>query len=236
MVEIQNEPDVFKPEDELSPEEIEECKQLAQEELKYNEAYDMELNLMKDDNRVPNQEWAVVSFVGPQMPQKCKTFGMKLMGCFESQQDARDYCARLTKIDDTFDKYVVEMYSWLALPPDPDLIKDQVHADEKLNELIVGHKEAQEEAKQMYNKRKDKLMTNPDLNKIKNERGEIDERIPEGPESEKKVIDDFIKGPDASELPQPSFGTDPDKISNPSELFDSMLGDNNIKTSSQLDT
>jgi len=49
------------------------------------------------------------------------------------------------------------MYSWLLLPPDPELIK-QEHIDKKLNEIISGHRESQLKAKMHFEERKNELM------------------------------------------------------------------------------
>tara|TARA_A100001015_G_scaffold298043_1_gene380266 strand:- start:670 stop:1320 length:651 start_codon:yes stop_codon:yes gene_type:complete len=62
-------------------------------------------------------------------------------------------------MDSMFDIYVVEMYSWLLLPPDISLI-EQKHIDEKLNEIISGHKESQLKAKEYFNERKRELIDN----------------------------------------------------------------------------
>ena len=94
----------------------------------------------KDTMPLPGQNYALISVISPQSTQKCKNVCIKIKGTFDKLEDAQKHAETLQKIDPTFDIYVVEMYSWLLLPPDPELI-EQVHVDNKLNEIIGGHRE-----------------------------------------------------------------------------------------------
>jgi hypothetical protein len=40
----------------------------------------------------------------------------------------------------TFDIYVVDMYKWLLIPPDPLKIEDVHYQNEKLEEIMSGYK------------------------------------------------------------------------------------------------
>ena len=46
------------------------------------------------------------------------------------------------------------MYNWLPIPPNIDDIENHEHQEERLNELVKGHKEQQLLAKQFFEQRK----------------------------------------------------------------------------------
>ena len=68
------------------------------------------------------------------------------------------HAKRLQKEDSTFDIYVVDMYKWLLIPPDPTKIEDVHYTNEKLEEIMIGYKDNQAEATRMFNERKRDMM------------------------------------------------------------------------------
>ena len=122
-------------------------------------------NVDKDTTTVPGQKYALISIVAPQSNQKSDNCCLKIKGVFANIEDANKHAEMLQKIDDTFDIYVVEMYSWLLIPPDPELL-EQKHVDSKLNEIIGGHRESQLKSKMYFEERKRELLENI---KIENE-------------------------------------------------------------------
>jgi len=110
--------------------------------------------LEQDYTTVPGQIYACLSVVGPEAPQKNDKFGIKIRGAFNSRDEAAAHAKRLQKEDSTFDIYVVDMYKWLLIPPDPLQIEDAHYADEKLEELMAGYKENQAQAAAMFAERK----------------------------------------------------------------------------------
>ena len=119
-------------------------------------------NVDKDTMPLPGQNYALISVISPQSTQKCNNLCLKIKGTFDKLEEAQKHAETLQKIDPTFDIYVVEMYSWLLLPPDPELI-EQVHVDNKLNEIIGGHRESQLKSKMFFEERKRELMENIDI-------------------------------------------------------------------------
>jgi hypothetical protein len=99
-----------------------------------------------------------LSVVGPEAPQKNDKFGIKIRGCFASRSEAADHAKRLQKEDATFDIYVVDMYKWLLIPPDPTKIEDAHFANEKLEEIMQGYRENQAQATKMFEERKADMM------------------------------------------------------------------------------
>lgn len=116
------------------------------------------MSLEQDYTTVPGQLYACLSVVGPEAPQKCDKFGIKIRGAFASRDEAASHAKRLQKEDSTFDIYVVDMYKWLLIPPDPTKIEDVHYTNEKLEEIMSGYRENQAEAARLFNERKRDMM------------------------------------------------------------------------------
>ena len=116
--------------------------------------------LTTDPITVPGQKYALVSFVSPTGNQKADKLAMKIRGCFQTLEEAREHAKHLSQMDNSFDVYVVEMYNWLAIPPNPDEIQDQEHQDKWLNDFVKGHKEEQMKAKKHFEERKQEMLEN----------------------------------------------------------------------------
>lgn len=123
------------------------------------------MSLEQDYTTVPGQLYACLSVVGPEAPQKNDKFGIKIRGAFANREEAANHAKRLQKEDATFDIYVVDMYKWLLIPPDPSKIEDSHYTNEKLEELMTGYRENQAMAAKMFNERK------ADMQKIKSSDG-----------------------------------------------------------------
>jgi len=115
------------------------------------------MSLTQDYTTVPGQIFACLSVVGPEAPQKNEKFGIKIRGAFANRDEAANHAKRLQKEDPTFDIYVVDMYKWLLIPPDPTAIEDTHYTNDKLEEIMVGYKENQAQAARLFQERKDAL-------------------------------------------------------------------------------
>ena len=118
------------------------------------------MSLETDYTTVPGQIYACLSVIGPEAPQKNDKFGIKIRGAFATRDEAANHAKRLQKEDPTFDIYVVDMYKWLLIPPDPTKIEDVHYTNEKLEEIMTGYKENQSQAARMFNERKEAMMKN----------------------------------------------------------------------------
>lgn len=116
------------------------------------------MSLEQDYTTVPGQLFACLSIVGPECPQKTDKFGIKIRGCFSTRDEAASHAKRLQKEDSTFDIYVVDMYKWLLIPPDPTLIEDAHYTNEKLEEIMTKYRENQSMAAKMFEERKRDMM------------------------------------------------------------------------------
>ena len=118
-------------------------------------------SLEQDYTVVPGQVFACLSVVGPECPQKTDKFGIKIRGCFATNAEAAAHAKRLQKEDATFDIYVVDMYKWLLIPPDPAKIEDTHYNEDKLEEMMQQYKENQSQGKKMFEDRKRDMAAKP---------------------------------------------------------------------------
>jgi len=114
--------------------------------------------LEQDYTTVPGQLFACLSIVGPDCPQKTDKFGIKIRGTFATRDEAANHAKRLQREDATFDIYVVDMYKWLLIPPDPASIEDAHYTNEKLEEIMTKYRENQAQAARMFEERKRDMM------------------------------------------------------------------------------
>lgn len=112
------------------------------------------MSLEQDYTTVPGQAFACLSIIGPEAPQRNDKFGIKIRGAFATRDEAANHAKRLQKEDPTFDIYVVDLYKWLLIPPDPTKIEDVHYTNDKLEEIMSGYKENQAQAARMFNERK----------------------------------------------------------------------------------
>lgn len=116
------------------------------------------MSLTRDSITVPGQRWACISVIGPECPQKHDKFGLKIRGCFDSEEEAAKHAKKLQAEDATFDIYVSEMYQWLLIPPDPTKIEDVTYTNDKLQEIMEGYKTNQAMAARHFEERKRDMM------------------------------------------------------------------------------
>ena len=157
------------------------------------------MSLEQDYTTVPGQLFACLSVVGPECPQKNDQFGIKIRGAFNSRDEAASHAKRLQKEDATFDIYVVDMYKWLLIPPDPAKIEDAHYTNEKLEELMSGYKENQAQAAKMFNERKRDMMESATYNKPGDENSRFYTKPDEAPISHPAEVIERLKSetPDA---------------------------------------
>jgi hypothetical protein len=110
---------------------------------------------------VPGQNYALISIVGPECPQKNDKFGVKIYGAFPTKEDASNHAKELHRICGDFDIYVVDLYQWLLIPPDRNAIDDVHYQEDKLEEIMSKYKESQRAAAAMFEKRKKDMSEKP---------------------------------------------------------------------------
>ena len=118
-------------------------------------------HLEEDLIQIPSQRFALISIVSPQSNQQYNSCALKIRGVFATEDEGRRHADKLSKMDSTFDVFLVDMYKWLPIPPDADKIDDQVYQEQMLNDIIQGHKEQQMLVKQHFEERKIESMSMP---------------------------------------------------------------------------
>ena len=228
---IENDP-LFKPISDEKKKVIDEAVERQIRSLSLDE------NVDKDTEKVSGQNYALISVVSPQGGQKSENICLKIKGVFNTLEDANKHAEMLQKIDSTFDIYVVEMYSWLLVPPDPTLI-EQKHVDSKLNEIIGGHRESQLKAKMYFEERKRELIEN--IN-IENDRRKEENEKMNGEESGVVDVTDDVQAEAPSSEPVgvsaessvnitdngnecPNSGPSTEESVTPSELMEAMVNE-----------
>ena len=120
------------------------------------------LTLEPDYITVPNQRYALVSFVGPEdslCTQKSNRLAMKIRGVFATQEEAKAFVNRIRRSGDNLvDIFLMEIGQWGVIPPDPMGVENQEYQEQFLQELMAGYAESQRSAKEVFSDRKAKVM------------------------------------------------------------------------------
>lgn len=103
-----------------------------------------------DYTKVNGQNYALISIVSPTSNQKHDKCAIKIKGCFDTMDNAKVWAKKLQQEDDSFDIFVVDMYSWLLIPPELEKINDVNYRDEMLHSIIAGREEEQRKAQSMF--------------------------------------------------------------------------------------
>jgi len=118
------------------------------------------LALEPDYIQIPGQNFALVSFVGPEYcRQKSGQFAMKIRGVFATEEEGKQYVKRLQRSgDNVVDIFLVSLYNWVPIPPNPMEVQSQEYQEQFLQDLMSGYAESQRSAKEIFNERKQKVM------------------------------------------------------------------------------
>lgn len=119
----------------------------------------MSLRLEPDQIQVPGQRYALVSFVGPECPQRHERLAMKLRGVFATLEEAGAHARKIQRSGDNIvDIITLEMYNWAVVPPPLAEIEKHEYQEEFLQNLMEGYAASQAQAKQFFEERKQKVM------------------------------------------------------------------------------
>jgi hypothetical protein len=105
--------------------------------------------------RVPNQQYALVSFVAPRAAQRAPMSGFRIYGTFATLEEARAHAEQAARVDEGFDIYVAEMYRWCPWYPDPLDVQEPVYSDPQLDAMLREHRRAQADAQRAFDERLD---------------------------------------------------------------------------------
>jgi len=163
-------PTHFDPEDKLHKHEEIDCLKKATNLInsEFGDEEFCKILLAKEEEgvRVDKQNWALVSFTGKNCKQRTDNDGIIFWGIFDKiDNDLKRHAQSLS--ESNMDIQVMELYTWIAIPPNPEYMKSiEVH-EKYLLDVLKRHKLVYQFDKERFNYRKDKLRNNPDMNQFR---------------------------------------------------------------------
>jgi len=141
--------------DELTPEDYASAVEEARKNLLERDDFNVDKNLERDLLTVPDQNFCVVTWVGPTFRAKTDVCGFRIMGAFKTLDNAKKYAQRIHRADPTYDTGIMEMNLWCFGYPDiSDSEMTAQQLDQILNQFVIAHKTQLEESKQLFEVRK----------------------------------------------------------------------------------
>jgi chromosome segregation ATPase len=116
------------------------------------------IDYLFEDPEVPHQKFALVSIVGPHMPQECDVWGLKVRGVADTIDKAKAMTQKLMRIDNDYDIYTVEVGKFFPLAIEPNQVGNIEYQNDQLNALVKSYLENREIANQEWNKRKNEMI------------------------------------------------------------------------------
>jgi hypothetical protein len=116
------------------------------------------IDYLFEDPPITGQNYALVSIVGPHMPQKCNVWGLKIRGVYNTIDQAKIQTQKLMNVDNNYDIYTVEVGKFFPLEVEPIELQDVEYQNTQLNNLIKGYLENRETANQQWHARKNEMM------------------------------------------------------------------------------
>jgi hypothetical protein len=115
------------------------------------------IDRLTEDQPIPGQLWACISFLSPEGIRNCKVRGLKIRGVYGTKEEADKRAAFLQNEDGDFHVFVGEVGKWLPWDPDPSSAEDQVYKEEELQKLMESYQKNRERVKELEKERKDEL-------------------------------------------------------------------------------
>ena len=116
------------------------------------------IDYLFEDPPISNQQYALVSIVGPNMKQKCDVWGLKIRGTAENLDRARSLSQKILKIDNNYDIYTVEVGKFFPLQVEPHDIGNVEYQNEQLNLLVKNYLQNKETASDFWHQRKNEMI------------------------------------------------------------------------------
>lgn len=117
-----------------------------------------QIDVLFEDPKIPNQSFALISIVGPHMPQKCDVWGLKIRGVAEDLERAKTMTKKLMRIDNNYDIYTVEVGKFFPLAVEPHQLNNVEYENKQLNDLIKNYLENREMANEQWHARKAEMI------------------------------------------------------------------------------
>ena len=116
------------------------------------------IDYLTEDPEIPQQKYALVSIVGPNMKQKCDVWGLKIRGVANSLETAKALTKKIMRVDKDYDIYTVDVGKFFPLAVEPYDISNVEYENEQLNALVKNYLENKEQANEHWHQRKQEMM------------------------------------------------------------------------------
>jgi len=111
----------------------------------------------RQNEKLENQNWYCVSF----LTEENKTLvGVKISGCFNTNEEADNHSRSLRDINDSVSILVGELYKWQPFNPSPDSLEagESEYANPQLNDTMKSKKENEKKAQLYHEFRKNDMI------------------------------------------------------------------------------
>jgi len=130
------------------------------------------VDYLTEDSVIPSQKFVVMSILTPSfyksadgpeqnttIPEESKgVYGIKVRGSYSTYEEAQKRAKYLQGADSYHNVFIGEVGKWLPFEDSPDKAEDVTYAEDKLNNMMKAYMENQENAKQLYEKRKNDMV------------------------------------------------------------------------------
>ena len=116
------------------------------------------IDYLVEDQPIPNQKYALISIVGPNMRQKCDVWGLKVRGVADSLDSAKILTKKIMTYDKDYDIYTVDIGKFFPLAVEPYDVSNVEYENEQLNALVKNYLENKEKANEHWHQRKQEMM------------------------------------------------------------------------------
>lgn len=117
-----------------------------------------QIDYLFEDPPIPQQKYALISIVGPHMPQKCDVWGLKIRGVADELEKAKSMTQRLMRIDNNYDIYTVEVGKFFPLAVEPHSVSNVEYQNDMLNKMMKTYLENREYANEQWHARKTEMV------------------------------------------------------------------------------
>jgi hypothetical protein len=123
-----------------------------------NKGKNKQIDYLFEDPVLPDQKFAIISIIGPHMPQKCDVWGLKVRGTANSLEKAKMMSQKLMKIDNNYDIFTVEVGKFFPLVVDPLAVGNVEYQNSQLNDLMKSYLENKAAAEEQWHARKNDMV------------------------------------------------------------------------------
>lgn len=116
------------------------------------------IDYLNEDQPISGQKYALISIIGPHMPQKSDVWAIKVKGTAHSEEAADKLGQRLQQLDPDIDIHRVPVGIFFPLSIDPSSADNIVYQNEQLNEIVKKNKENRMDARDHFEERKRSMM------------------------------------------------------------------------------